>query len=319
MNTNTSRRPNSIELQDLPGGGLTNLPLHYSQSVDPLGIGAEVFRAKLGQHRRSWRTIMILIFILSLLLIPTSVLGVLYGTQVGAGPDVVVTTTTQSTTGFVTLLATLTTTSLQPTTETSMVTVTTVTTALTTRRAKTTSVTAMITTSLFFTTTQTTVMSITTTTTASAPTISTTQIDSDSSNRCIPGGTYGGKELQDISSAYNVTMTNLLRTAVQSGLAIGTQEDDLTLALKSIFLCQSEDDLSLVDACQQGYVRSPDGISCEGSSVYGSSSSSTGTIPHITTTGGIVSINTSSPVIVSHSRGITTTTTYTTVTASVVG
>lgn len=169
-------RPRDIEMQSLDQdmSKFTNLPLHTTDRVarhsttDPLGIGAEVFRAKVGQHRRSWRTILVLSVLLSLFLVATAVLGVLYGVRASEGPRVTTATATATATQSMMMTEMLTfwdtrtilVTSLQPTTETTTETATLIVTDIvttTTQRRKTTSVTVLVTTSLFLTATPATV------------------------------------------------------------------------------------------------------------------------------------------------------------------
>lgn len=173
ISSNMGQSPRDIELQGLHDSRFTSLPLHNDarHGTDPLEIGAEVFRAKVGQHRRSWRLILILSILLSLSLVATAVLGVLYGVRVSEGPRVTTsisattTTATQSMTDVLTSWDTLTTTSLQSTTQTEMETATMSVTDTTTYRRKTTSVTVIVTTSLFLTTTATTTARLATTAT----------------------------------------------------------------------------------------------------------------------------------------------------------
>lgn len=203
-------RPRDIEMQSLDQdmSKFTNLPLHndivaHGSTTDPLGIGAEVFRAKVGQHRRSWRTILILSILLSLFLVATAVLGVLYGVRASEGPRVTTTTTTatQSMTEVLTSWDTLTliVTSLQPTTQTMTETATMIVTDVTTttRRRKTTSVTVLVTTSLSLTATATgttTTASVTATTTDTLEVTTTSIATVSSITTSLVGSSHGGND-----------------------------------------------------------------------------------------------------------------------------
>lgn len=280
--------------------GFNEVPLDHPT---PLEIGAEVFRDKEGHRRRSWRTILGLSVLVGILLIATATFSVLYATRINKTPKVqmVITTTTASTTLMLTstTTATLVSTSTRkrPTTETvtsvsvtvqtttasrtkyltSLVTTTLISTQPTTvtsisvstetarhKIEETTSVTTIITTTLYLTTTQT----------SSLAASSSSTLPPSSDGKCIPPGTYGGEELHVLNAGYDLDIASAVETAASAGVDIGSG-DSLVVGLRSIFMCVTEDDLELIAACRQGYLRSFDGIACSGTTYTTTTSGTT--------------------------------------------
>lgn len=303
MNRNANPNPRDIEMNEFGRvQDFNDVPL---DRPNPLEIGAEVFREKEGQRKRSWRMILGLSVLVGLLLISTATFSVLYTTQMAKAPEVhtmmVVTTvpttllltslttttlvsthkrlttetvtsisvtvemTTVSRTKFLTSFVTTTFVSTQPTTVTS----TSVTTETARRKVvDTTSVTAIVSTTIYLTTTQTSSL-------AAAPSGS---LSPGSDIKCIPPGTYGGEELHVLDAGYDLSITRAVETAVSAGLDVGSG-DPLAVGMRSIFTCVTEDDLELVAACREGYLRNSGGIACSGPTY--TTTSATVTLPEV--------------------------------------
>lgn len=301
MNRGANPNPSDVELQELGRGrDFDDVPLDHP---NPLAIGAEVFRDKEGQRRRSWRTILGLMVLVGSLLIATTTFSVLYVTQTTKPLELQTTTTTTTTASTTLVLTSLTTTTLvstrkRPTAETvtsfvvttetttasrtkfltslvtatlvstqpTTVTSTSITTAQTARRkAETTSVTTIVTTTLYLATTQASSIAVSP---GSPP---------PSGGKCIPRGSYGGEELHVLNADYDLSIVSAVETSAGAGLDIGSG-DPLTVGLGSIFRCATEDHLELVAACRQGYLRTFDGIACSGPAY---ATSATFTLPRV--------------------------------------
>lgn len=261
---NSDKRPNDAELQDLePGVGedFRSVPMGSHNSLD---IGAEVYRDNQAQNRRSRRWIVIFVSVVALLGVSAIVLGVRCAPWPPAEPlglQNFTTTmfTTESITRYSTKFRTETSTRIQPTTVTVTSIVVSTQAVTTTRMAKTSLVTAIIATTLYLTPTQTT--SELTSTTAS----------SLSKPRCIPPGLYGGEELHQVSSDYDILLAGNLEYAASHGLDIGSQ-DMLSVALRSIFTCVAREDVILAAVCETAFVRTDSTILCDGAEYALSSS-----------------------------------------------
>lgn len=253
---NTDKRLNGVELQDLEPGMDEDFRSVPMGSHSPLDIGAEVYRDNHAQIRRNRRWIMILVGMVALLGVSVIVLGVRYVPWPPAQPLALqnVTTTaytTESLTNYLTKSRPETSMSIRPTTLTVTSTVVSTQAVTTTRKAKTSPVTAIVTTTLYLTSTQTTSeLTYTTTSSSFKP-------------RCIPPGLYGGEELHQVSSDYDVLLASNLEYAASHGLDIGSQ-DVFSVALRSIFTCVAREDLSLAAVCETAFVRTDSTILCDG-------------------------------------------------------
>lgn len=274
---NSDKGPNGVELQDLEPGLDEGFRSARLDSHNPLETGAEVYRDNEVQNGTNCRWIMILVGLVALLAVVLAiVLGVHYAplTQPLHLRNLTTTTafTTESITRHVTKYRTETYTKLRSITATVMSIVVSTQTVTTTRKAKTSLVTAIITTTLFLTSTQTT------------SELASTSMSPSVKPRCIPPGLYGGEELHQLSSDYDVLLTSNLEYAARHGVDIGGQ-DPFFVALRSIFTCVAKEDLLLATVCETAFVRTDSTILCDGAEYpFSSSQVSSTSIPCLSCT-----------------------------------
>lgn len=253
---NSDKPPTGVELQDLEPGvgeGFRPEPVY---SHNPLDIGAEVYRDNQPQNIWNRRWIMILVGLVALLAVLAMVLGVRYvpgppAQRLGLQNLTTTMFMTESITSYSTIFRTGFSTRMRPTTETVTSTVVSTQAVTTTRKAKTSLVTAIITTTLYFTSTQTT------------SDLTFTSISPSIKPRCIPPGLYGGEELHQVSSDYDILLAGNLEYAASHGLDIGSQ-DMFSVALRSIFTCVAKENLILAAVCETAFIRTDSTISCDG-------------------------------------------------------
>lgn len=276
METNNAPRPPSScysfdGVPDFNNIPMRNLGANRENSASNIAANVDwtLFREKQRQDRKSRITIMILTGMVALLGILAAVLGTLYGIEKSQPPRVEMktTTSTMTLTSSVLPVTISTTTSLPPLTETTTQTTTflqTTTTPMTSFVTETlppvtqtttqnlieiSLVTTIVTTTLVFTITETTALLISTTKGLQA------------GQRCTVNYEYGGEDLHNLNSDYDLLMVDALQRAIGKGLDLGT-DDYQGVALKSIFECAVTDVLDLVEACKSGYVHDTGGIYC---------------------------------------------------------
>lgn len=124
-------------------------------------------------------------------------------------------------------------------------------------------------------TTETEVSRITTeiTKTSALTTTDTTRItvtptkDPHDGKRCDSTQQYGGQELHDINSDYDLLLVDAIQEAVDDGMDIG-DDSVLEVAQRSVFLCSGSHSIGLVEACHSGFDRDGDHVSCDSSGSY---------------------------------------------------
>lgn len=124
-------------------------------------------------------------------------------------------------------------------------------------------------------TTETEVSRITTeiTKTSALTTTDTTRItvtptkDPHDGKRCDSTQQYGGQELHDINSDYDLLLVDAIQEAVDDGMDIG-DAPVLEVAQRSVFLCSGSHSIGLVEACESGFDRDGDHVSCNSNGSY---------------------------------------------------
>lgn len=290
MDTNNNPRPTSSFYSGDGDQGLSEVPLRNlgpnsaDPSPEPRNVDWALFRAKQERDKKNRIAIISLIAMVAFLSATAAVLGTLYGLAKAQPPQVLtktaISTSIMTTTSILPVTQTVTA-SLPPITETSIQTSTlppltttllqTTTTPLTlfstetlppvtqtTTQSQTeiSLVTTIITTTFTFTTTQTT-----------TPLTSSSTVGAQDPQRCTVNYEYGGEDLHDLDSDYDLLMLDALQRAVAKGLDISTG-DSLTVAMRSVFECAVTDVLDLVEACKSGYVHDTGGVYCDSMGSY---------------------------------------------------
>lgn len=132
-------------------------------------------------------------------------------------------------------------------------------------------------------TTEVTKSSFLTTTDTTSITVTPTK-DPHDGKRCNINEQYGGQELHDINSDYDLLLVDAVQEAVGQGMDIGGASV-LEVSERSVFLCSGSHSVELLEACESGFERGDDGIYCNSEGDY--------PIPSITSTNTRTSTSTS--------------------------
>lgn len=245
------------DLHDLENIPLTNL----NQPAQNQPPEYQVPQKQTAEHEKMKKkcktykcTIYGLLVLLSLTFIPIIVLGVLYGksNETPQTPENgTVFTSMVTTTTSIPGKASTSTQTLPPVTQTlPPVTHTAVTT-----ETETSHITTEITQTSALTTTDTTSITVTPTK------------DPHDGKRCDSNQQYGGQEIHDINSDYDLLLVDAIQEAVDSGMDIG-DAPVLEVAQRSVFMCSGSHSIDLVEACESGFDRDGTDVSCNSSGSY---------------------------------------------------
>lgn len=91
--------------------------------------------------------------------------------------------------------------------------------------------------------------------------------DPHDGKRCNNKQLYGGQELHDINSDYDLLLVDAVQEAVDNGMDIGDAQV-LEVAEKSVFLCSGSHSIELVEACESGFEHNGDNVSCNSGGSY---------------------------------------------------
>lgn len=78
---------------------------------------------------------------------------------------------------------------------------------------------------------------------------------------------YGGQELHDINSDYDLLLIDAINYAVRKGLNVG-EETWLDVALRSVFQCTDSPSIEFVDACQSTFEHRGGSVVCNSMGSY---------------------------------------------------
>lgn len=115
-------------------------------------------------------------------------------------------------------------------------------------------------------TTEITKTSVLTTTDATRITVKPTT-SPPAGKRCNNSQQYGGQELHDINSDYDLLLAAIIQDAVNNGLDIGGAQV-LDVGKRSVFLCTSSPSIELKEACESGFEHVSGGVSCNSGGSY---------------------------------------------------
>lgn len=115
-------------------------------------------------------------------------------------------------------------------------------------------------------TTEITKTSALTTTDTTSITVTPTK-DPHDGRRCGNNLLYGGQELHDINSDYDLLLVDAVQEALDNGMDIGNAQV-LEVAKKSVFLCSGSHSIELLEACESGFEHNGDNISCNSGGSY---------------------------------------------------
>lgn len=91
--------------------------------------------------------------------------------------------------------------------------------------------------------------------------------DPHDGKRCNNNQHYGGSELHDINSDYDLLLVDAIQEAVDKGMDIGDAQV-LDVALRSIFTCSGSHSILLVEACESGFDHQGDNYFCNSFGSY---------------------------------------------------
>lgn len=115
-------------------------------------------------------------------------------------------------------------------------------------------------------TTEITKTSALTTTDTTSITVTPTK-DPHDGKRCDNNKQYGGQELHEINSDYDLLLVDAVQDALDNGMDIGDAQV-LEVAEKSVFLCSGSHSIELVEACESGFEHNGDDVSCNSGGSY---------------------------------------------------